>query len=81
MPATAAFLSVAALMLLSCRCLAAAVRATDQTTYGGVLAAQLGPGAAAALDVSMVLDCFGEGKLPVRSSSVAAMESQRPERP
>lgn len=58
-PATAAFLAVAALMLYSCRCLAAASHATAQLSYSGVLAAQLGRRAAAVLDVFMVLNCFG----------------------
>ena len=59
-PATVAFLAVCALMLHSCRCLAAAAHATGQLSYSGVLAVQLGPLAAVALDVSMILDCFGE---------------------
>ncbi|KAL4440229.1 hypothetical protein ABPG75_003230 [Micractinium tetrahymenae] len=58
-PAGAAFVAVAALTQLSCRCLAGAARATGQLSYGGVLAAQLGPWAAAVLDVAMAANCFG----------------------
>jgi len=59
-PATAALLAVAALSLLSCRCLAAASAATGQLGYGGVLAAQLGAWAAMALDAAVALSCLGE---------------------
>ncbi|PRW39228.1 putative sodium-coupled neutral amino acid transporter 6 [Chlorella sorokiniana] len=66
LPASLAFLALAALCHLSCSVLAAAAAAAARSglpaqrlSYSGVLAAQLGPWAAITLDLATVLNCLG----------------------
>ncbi|GAB4813104.1 hypothetical protein N2152v2_000150 [Parachlorella kessleri] len=58
-PAAAAFLGIGWLTYYSCDCLVRGSLATGRTSYSGVMTGQLGRGAAVALDVSMLVNCFG----------------------